>query len=78
LITNDGPLTDMDNPIGKYFEFPMLKGELFVAFLVPNVIFLFIHVDGRKQKNCSTICYDRDNSHNKTKAYVDSGSLKFK
>jgi len=36
---NVGPLPDMDNPIGKYFEFTLLKGELFVAFLVPDVLY---------------------------------------
>jgi hypothetical protein len=71
LITNIGPLPDMDNPVGKYVEFPLMKGELFVAFLVPDVLYLIVHVDGRIQKFCSTSCSDRDNSLNKTKVYVD-------
>jgi len=33
------PLPDMDNPVGKYFESPLLKGELLVAFLVPDVLY---------------------------------------
>jgi len=59
----------MENPVGKYFEFPLLKGELSVAFLVPDVLFPVVHVDETRQKNCSTRCYDRHNSQNKTKAY---------
>jgi len=53
----------MDYPVEKYFEFPLLKGEVFVAFLVPGVLCLVVHVDERRQKNCSTRCYDRDKSH---------------
>jgi len=29
----------MDNPVGKYFEFPLLRGELSVAFFVPVVLY---------------------------------------
>jgi len=68
----------MDNPVGKYFEFPLLKGELSVDFLVPDVLCMIVHVDGRKQNNCSTRCCDRDSSQNKTKSCVDFGSLRSK
>jgi len=37
---NVGPLLDMDNHVGKYFESPLLKGELSVAFLVPDVLYM--------------------------------------
>jgi len=57
-ITNVGPLNDMDNPVGKYFDFPLLKEELSVAFLVPDVLCFVVHVDGRTQKNCSIRCTD--------------------
>jgi len=38
-ITNVGPLPDMDNCAGKYFESPSLKWELYVAFLIPDVLY---------------------------------------
>ena len=66
----------MDDPIGKSFEFPMLKEELYVAFFVTDVLCLVVHVDKRRQKHYSIRYYDRDNAHNKTKAYVDFGSLR--
>jgi len=68
----------MDNYVGKSFEFPLLKEELFVALFVPDVLCLVAHVDRRRQKHCSIRYYDRDNLQNKTKAYVDSGSLRSK
>jgi len=73
-----GHLPDMDNPIRKYFEFPLRKGELLVALLVLDVLCWAVHIDGRRQKCCYTICSDRDNSQNKTKTYVDFGSLRSK
>jgi len=36
---NVGRLPDMDNPVRKYFESRLLKGELSVAFLVPDVLY---------------------------------------
>jgi hypothetical protein len=38
----------MGNPVGKYFEFPLLKGELFVDFLIPDALCLVVHIDGKK------------------------------
>jgi len=35
----------MDNPVGKYFESPLLKGELFVAFLILGVLHTYIEED---------------------------------
>jgi hypothetical protein len=35
----------MDNHVGKYFESPLLKGELFVAFLVPGVFYTYTEED---------------------------------
>jgi len=46
----------MDNPVGKYFEFPLLKEELFVALLIHEVFCLVVHIEGRRQKNHSIIC----------------------
>jgi len=57
-----GHLSDMDNSVGKYIEFPLLKEELLVPFHVPDVLYLIIHEDGRRQNSCSTRCSDRDNS----------------
>jgi len=48
------PFAYMDNSIGKYFEFPLLKEELSVAFLVPDVLCLIVHIDERKQNSSST------------------------
>jgi hypothetical protein len=73
-----GPFADMDNPVGKSLEFPLLIEELSIALFVPYVLCLVVHVNGRREKNCSIRYYDRDNSQNKTKAYVDSGSLRSK
>jgi hypothetical protein len=39
---------DMDNLVGKYFEFRLLKGELFVAFLVLDVLCLVVHVEDKQ------------------------------
>ena len=68
----------MDNLVGKSFEFTLLKEELYVALFVPDVLCLVVHVEGKGQKNCSIRYYHRDNSQNKTKAYVDFGSLRSK
>jgi hypothetical protein len=35
----------MDNPVGKYFESPLLEGELSVAFLVPDVLYTYTEED---------------------------------
>jgi len=75
---NVGPLPGMDNPVGKYFEFPSLKGKLSVAFLIPDVLCLIVLVDRIRQNSFSTRCYVRDNSQNKTKAYVGPRSLRSK
>jgi len=37
----------MDISVGKYFEFTLLKKELFVAFFVTGVLYLVVHVDER-------------------------------
>jgi hypothetical protein len=65
---NVGPLPDMDNIVGKFFEFPLLIEELYVALFVPDVLCLVVHLDRRKQKKCSIRYYYRDNSQNMTKA----------
>ncbi len=75
---NFGPFPDLDNLIGKSFEFPLLIEELSIAFFVLDVFCLVVHIDGIRLKNCSIEYYDRDNSQNKTKAYVDSRSLRSK
>jgi hypothetical protein len=78
LITNVDLLLDVDSSVGKYFEFPLLKEELSDVLFVHDVLCLLVHVDGRRQNNCSINYYDRESSQNKTKPYVDFGSLRSK
>ena len=47
MITNVGPFPDMDNLVGKSFEFPLLIVELSIALFVPDVLCLVVHVDRR-------------------------------
>jgi len=78
LIKNVGPLPDMDSSVEKSFEFTLLKEELLIAIFVPDALCLVAHVDRIRQKNFSIRYCDKDNSQNKTKAYVDFGSLRSK
>jgi len=70
LIKNVDHFPNMDNSVGKSFDFSFLKEELFVAIFVLDVLCLVAHIDRRRQKHCSIRYYDRDNSQNKTKAYT--------
>jgi len=62
LIKNVDPLPDLDNPVEKSFEFPLLKEELFVVFFILDVVCLVAHVERKRQKHYSIRYYDRDNS----------------
>jgi len=50
---------------------PLLKEELYVSLLIPDVLCQVVHEDGRRENNFYTRCYDRDNSQTKTKSYMD-------
>jgi len=52
-----------------------LKGELYIVFLIYDVLCPIVRVDERRQNSFSTRWYERDNLQNKTKAYVQFGSL---
>jgi hypothetical protein len=65
----------MDSFVGNSFEFPFTERRIHFSLFVHDVLCLVVHVKGRRQKNYSIGYYDRDNSQNKTKVYVDSGKL---
>ena len=45
MIKNNDPFPNINNPVEKSFEFPLLKEELFVGFIVFDVLCLFENVD---------------------------------
>jgi len=50
-----GPLLDMDNSVGNFFEFPLLKEELSIAFSLFLMSFVWLHTLTEEDKKAAIL-----------------------